>query len=145
MAKAHAECSQAYKTAISSRDFSWLADEPEDLGGSDEGPTPMELLMGAIASCMAITMRMYAERKSWPLDSVEVDVQNEKVAVEDCPGYEGDKTGKIDVITAQITLHGDLDREQRTRIAEIGGKCPVHKLVASGAHFIDELRVETSE
>lgn len=143
MPKVTATCSSDYKTVISTCGLEWLADEPEDAGGTNTGPTPVEMLLGAISSCMAITMRLYANRKKWPLEKVDVDINLTRAKPEECPDYENtDGRKEITVINAKIVLTGDLDQEQKQRIVEIGGRCPVHKIVEKGAFFVDELAVE---
>ena len=98
------------------------ADEPAALGGGDTGPTPGELLLGALGACTAITLRMYAARKGWDLRSVEVDLAFSK-------GEGGEK----DRIRRVIRLEGELDTDQRERLLEIAGKCPVHRILDAGA------------
>jgi putative redox protein len=134
---------QDFKTVTKVRDHTLIADEPEGVGGGNAGPAPSEMLLSAIGSCMAITMRLYANRKEWPLERVDIDMGSKKVQPEECPDYNNrDDRKQITVITSRIRLHGPLSNEQKTRIAEIGGRCPVHKVVAEGAHFVDELAVD---
>ena len=92
-------------------------DEPEAAGGTDAGMTPVQLLLVALGGCSAITVRMYAQRKGWPLEDVSVDVKLYRPARE---------TPRI---VQEVTLVGPLDDEQRKRLCEIAGRCPVHKLV----------------
>jgi putative redox protein len=101
-------------------------DEPREAGGTDSGPSPTRLLTASLASCTAITMAMYAERKGWELDGVEVEVDFEG------PPRAGE-TARFDVA---ITLPGHLDAEQRQRIMVIAGKCPVHRILAGGADVV---------
>lgn len=103
------------------------ADEPAALGSSDLGPTPFEYLAAGLGACTTITLRMYADRKKWPLDSVSVDVTQSK-----------DAHGKH-VFTRKLTLHGDLDAAQRERLKEIAIKCPVHKVLHAGSDVITVL------
>ncbi len=100
------------------------ADEPATNGGGDAAPSPHELVLAGLGACTSMTLKMYAERKGWPLERVEVDLTLEK---------EGEST----VIRRAIRLSGGLDAEQRTRLLEIAGKCPVHKTLAG------EIRIET--
>jgi putative redox protein len=95
-----------------------IADEPEELGGTDLGPGPGEFLMVSLASCTAITLRMYADRKQWPVDKICVEVNFEKV---------DNKT----IFKREISLEGALDEEQRKRLLQIANACPVHKTLMS--------------
>ena len=112
------------------------ADEPEDYGGSDLGPSPYQLVSAGLGACTAMTIRMYARRKEWPLEHVSVDVSHDKVHAEDCEGCE-DKGAKIDVFHRLLRLRGDLDDDQRAKLVEIAGKCPVHRTLEG------KIRVET--
>lgn len=113
------------------------ADEPESHGGMNSGPSPFQYLCAALGACTTMTLRMYAERKEWPLDHVSVDVSHKKV---DHPEITGKK---LDVFTRLIRIQGDLSEEQRERLMQISDKCPVHKTLHSGAQ-IETLLGETS-
>jgi len=113
-----------YTTDMTVRGHTVVADEPVELDGADEGPTPFELLCSALASCTAITLRMYAARKGWPLENVEVAVEHEKQD----EVVEG-KTHRVDVFAQKIRLHGPLDETQKARLLDVAGKCPVHKVL----------------
>lgn len=106
------------------------ADEPPSVGGDDTGPTPYDLLLSALGACKAMTMRMYAERKGYKLDRAEVRLSHDKVHADDCELCETE-TGKIDQITADITITGDLSEEERQNIFQIAERCPVHKTITS--------------
>ncbi|HKJ72561.1 MAG TPA: bifunctional alpha/beta hydrolase/OsmC family protein [Alphaproteobacteria bacterium] len=114
------------------------ADEPEEFGGHDTGPSPYEYLLAGLGACTSMTLRMYAERKSWPLDRVRVRLNHQKIHAEDCKNCET-KTGKIDRIERLIEIEGDLSEEQRSRLLEIADKCPVHRTLHS------EILVETRQ
>ena len=102
------------------------ADEEVAKGGTDTGPEPHELLLSALGACTSMTLRLYAERKGWPLRSVRVTLTG------------GPADGKY-AINRQIALEGDLDAEQRQRLLEIANKCPVHRTLTG------EVAVQTSE
>ena len=112
------------------------SDEPEVFGGKDTGPSPYEYMLAALGACTAMTLRMYADRKKWPLEEVTVGLEHRKVHVEDCEGCEG-KGQKIDEIHRTLTLGGPLDGDQRERLLEIADRCPVHRTLES------EVRIRT--
>ncbi len=109
------------------------ADEPKKYGGSEQGPTPYDLLLMALGACTSMTLRMYANRKKLPLDDVSVRLLHDRAHAEDCVDCEDG----IERITRQIALAGDLDAEQRARLLEIADRCPVHRTLES------DLRIET--
>jgi putative redox protein len=102
------------------------ADEPVPVGGDDNGPGPYDLLLAALGACTSMTVRMYAERKGWPLERIAVDLRHDKVHAQDCAECET-KVGRIDRIERVLTLEGDLDQAQRARLLEMADKCPVHR------------------
>lgn len=107
----------------------WWADEPTDAGGSDAGPTPYDQLLGGLGSCTAMTLRLYANHKGWPLESVSVTLRHAKIHARDCADCatkEG-RIDRIDRIERVIELSGPLNDEQRARLLEIAERCPVHR------------------
>ena len=112
------------------------ADEPAAVGGTDRGLSPYGLLAAALGACTSMTLRMYANRKKWPLTHVRADVSHDRVHAGDCADC-GDGA-RIDRFRREITLEGDLDDEQRARLLEIADNCPVHRTLEAGA------RVETT-
>jgi putative redox protein len=120
-----------HKTTISAREHLWVADSPVEDGGTNEGPTPEELLLGALGACAAITAKMYAERKGWPLQDVIISLDMERKPLEGAP--------LANQLTEQIQLIGDLTDEQRVRIHEIMGRCPVRRAVTNPMTFVEEL------
>ncbi|MEQ8604654.1 MAG: bifunctional alpha/beta hydrolase/OsmC family protein [Marivibrio sp.] len=102
------------------------ADEPKSMGGRDSGPSPYDYLLASLGACTSMTIRMYADRKGWPLDYAAVRLQHEKVHAEDCADCETEG-GKVDVIEREVTLEGELDAAQRAKLLEIADKCPVHR------------------
>ena len=102
------------------------ADEPASVGGDNTGPAPYDYLLAGLGACTSMTLRMYANRKRLPLDKVSVLLSHTKIHADDCADCET-KEGKIDEITREITITGDLDDDQRARLLEIADKCPVHR------------------
>jgi len=107
-----------FRTELKTSDHTIWSDEPNEAGGKNEGPTPGDLLRMSLASCTAITLRMYADRKKWEVDQIQVTVASEKHKY---------KT----VFTCSIDVSGNLDEAQRKRFQEIAGLCPVHKLLSN--------------
>lgn len=102
------------------------ADEPLSVGGSDLGLTPYELLLAGLGACTSMTLKLYADRKGWPLKRVKVKLRHDHIHAQDC--HDCDKeTGKIDVIEKDLALEGPLDQQQRDRLFEIAARCPVHR------------------
>ena len=113
-----------------------LADEPMSAGGNDRGPGPYELLLMALGGCTTMTLRLYADRKRWPLARVSVQLRHAKIHAEDCADCET-KHGMLDKIERVISLDGALDPVQRQRLMEIADMCPVHRTLTS------EIKIET--
>lgn len=116
-----------FTTEIRTGNHSFLADEPKSFGGKDLGPNPYDLLVAGLGACTSMTMQMYARRKKWPLERVNVHLQHSKIHEKDCEDCEDNNGAKIDVINKEIELFGDLSSEQKTRLMEIADKCPVHR------------------
>ncbi len=115
-----------YTQIVTDGRHEWAADEPESVGGRDEGPNPYELLSASLAACATITMRMYADRKGWPLEGVSVDVKHGRIHAQDCEDCETQE-GMIDRLEKTVRIAGDLDDAQLDRLMEIADRCPVHR------------------
>ena len=120
-----------------------VADEPSTSGGDDLGLTPYELLLAAIGSCTTMTLRLYADRKGWPLEGIRARLAHERVYRDDCEGCTDDRDGRsnlrIERNTREIELLGPLDDEQRARLMEIAAKCPVHRTLQATPQIVDQL------
>jgi len=115
-----------YRTRINIHGHELTADEPRTLGGGDCGPTPYDLLTASLGACTAITLRMYADRKQWPLEAVQIALRHAKVHGDDCRDC-GRQGHAMDRIERDIRLHGALTEAQRQRLLEIADRCPLHR------------------
>lgn len=113
-----------------------IADEPPPVG-DDAGPNPYDLVLAGLGACTAMTVRMYANRKGWPLDRVRVTLRHSRVHAKDCADCETTK-GMIDQIDREVELTGNLDDIQRQRLLGIAERCPVHQTLTS------EVRITTT-
>jgi putative redox protein len=127
-----------YRTELSSRTHTFVADEPGPLGGTDAGPTPYDLLLAALGACTSMTLAMYARRKGWPLAAVTVRLRYDRIHAADCADCET-RTGLVDQIERQIELTGPLSDEQRARLLEIADRCPVHRTLTSEIRIVSRI------
>ncbi|MCB9169042.1 MAG: OsmC family protein [Flavobacteriales bacterium] len=119
-----------YATDVTARQHTIRVDEPQEDGGTDTAPKPHELLCAALASCTAITIRMYADRKQWPLKAVIVDVDMERSSA----------SGHVDTrLHMTLSFEGDLDQAQRERLQQIAKACPVHRTLENPIHIATDL------
>lgn len=114
---------EKYTVVNSARNHTWLVDEPIEVGGLDLAQKPTEQLLSALVSCKIITVKMYAERKEWDVQNIYIDL------------VLGDKEGDKIIIEKSIKFEGNLTQEQKDRLIEISGRCPVAKLVANSFEF----------
>lgn len=112
-----------------------VADEPAAAGGEDAGPGPYDFLLAGLGACTSMTMRLYADRKSLPLDRVTVTLKHSKIYAKDCAECET-RDGMLDQIERDIAIDGALDAEQRKKLMEIADKCPVHRTLTSEIRIV---------
>lgn len=117
---------QNYTTSLTAGQHESFADEPQSAGGRNEGPDPYDYLLMSLGSCTAITIRMYAERKEWPVEDIYVELRHFKDHAEDCADCD-DESAKIDKIEKDLIVKGDLDQDQLNKLLEISEKCPVNR------------------
>ena len=122
---------------IRSRRFLWRSDEPPAAGGADSGPTPYEFLLGSLAACIAITLRLYATHKAIPLSGVDVTLELDRIHADDCVDCDQRAEGFVERVQSEITLHGELTAAQRARLTQVAQRCPVHKTLAHGIQIAD--------
>jgi len=115
-----------FHTDIAVRGHQMVADEPASLDGTDHGPTPYEYLLASLGACTTITIRMYADRKGWPLKSVVARLNHKKILASECEQCKS-KVGRVDHIDVMVDIIGPLDEQQRARLAQIAHRCPVHR------------------
>ena len=120
----------AFKHDVEIRDHHVTADEPRDKGGDDSGPSPQELLAASLASCTAITMEMYAERKGWDVGEIAVDVD-----------YEPAQRGSPTRFRMEMRFPKELPEDQRQRLMQIAAKCPVHRTLEGEVMFEERVEV----
>ena len=126
----------AYQTRVEAEELAFIGDEPVASGGDGLGPSPYELLLASLGHCAVLTILLYARRKGWPVDSVSIHGTHERLIVEEREGTQPVKR-KVERITQKISLSGDLDVEQRARLVEIAGKCPVHRTLTGDLEIVD--------
>jgi uncharacterized OsmC-like protein len=126
----------AYQTRIETEELALIGDEPVASGGTGLGPSPYELLLASLGHCTVLTILLYARRKGWQVEDVSVRAEHERIVV-DANGSEPSRR-KIERIRQQISLRGELDEEQRAKLMEIAGKCPVHRTLTGDLEIVDE-------
>ncbi|HJU90823.1 MAG TPA: OsmC family protein [Gemmatimonadaceae bacterium] len=124
-----------FRTEIRARSHFLVADEPFAVGGRDDGPTPYDLLLASLGACMAMTLRMYADRKKWPLEDVRVRLRTSSSHAEDCVQCDTAEVG-LTTLEYDVELSGPLDDEQRTRILAIAERCPIKQTLGRGVRVV---------
>jgi uncharacterized OsmC-like protein/alpha/beta superfamily hydrolase len=132
------DASDGFTTAMKVGSHFLTADEPVAFGGNDYGPSPYELVSAGLSACTAMTIQMYAKRKEWNVENVQVHTSYSKSHAQDCENCETD-SAKLDTFYREITLSGNLDEKQKARLLQIADKCPVHKTLHSNVQIITKL------
>ena len=134
----HLDQASGFTTNVKVRHHEFLADEPATIGGNDYGPTPYDLVSAGLGACTAMTLHLYARRKKWDLQAVQVDIDHFKDYAKDCEACEDNKS-KIDHFEKVIHLKGNLDSKQRERLLEIAERCPVHRTLTNEVAITSQL------
>ena len=130
--------SGTYTQQITAGHHRLVADEPKPIG-DDAGPNPYDLLLAALGACTSMTVRMYADRRGWPLERVQVTLRHSRIHAQDCADCET-TNGWIDHIDRHVEIAGDLDDIQRQRLLDISKRCPVHQTLTSEVHITTSLQ-----
>lgn len=126
-----------YKTVVTTGNHQFISDEPVPYG-QDLGPTPYDFLLVALGTCVTMTLRMYADRKGWNLEEVEVHLEQSRIYANDCQDCESED-GYVHIIEKKLKFIGELTEEQKQRLLEISDKCPVNKTL------INEIKILTKQ
>jgi len=135
---------EGFRTQITAGQHQLLADEPKEAGGTDEGPSPYELLLASLGACTAMTLKMYVERKKLPVTDVEVLLTFDRIHIDDCESCVKEERlndQEIQHISRLIYVTGDVTEEQKERLLYIAGRCPVHVTLHGNPHVEDALIV----
>ncbi|MDX1530117.1 MAG: bifunctional alpha/beta hydrolase/OsmC family protein [Rhodothermales bacterium] len=128
---------EGFRTEVVADGHALTADEPEAVGGTNRGPTPYDLVAAGLGACTAMTLRLYADRKGWPLEEAVVRLTHRTVHAEAAAACDGSEP-KLDLLEREVELLGPLSAEQRQRLLQIANRCPVHRTLERG------VRVETA-
>ena len=135
---------EGFRTQITAGQHQLIADEPKEAGGTDEGPSPYDLLLASLGACTAMTLKMYVERKKLPVTDVEVLLSFDRIHIDDCESCvkeERINDQEVQHISRLIYVTGDVTEEQKERLLYIAGRCPVHVTLHSNPHVEDALIV----
>lgn len=126
----HLPAGDLLKTTLTAGEHELIGDEPDHVeGGSDAGPDPYDYLLMSLGSCTVMTVKLYAQRKEWPLEDMFLELRHYKSHKEDCENCDKPES-RIDHIEKELILKGDLDDDQKKRLLEISQRCPVHRTLS---------------
>lgn len=140
--RAKLNLAEGFRTRITAGKHTLIADEPVSAGGKDEGMSPYDLLLAALGACTVMTLKLYIERKQWPITDVEVLLTFDRIHIDDCESCtDEEKEGKKEIqhISRLIYVTGDVTEEQKDRLLYIAGRCPVHVTIHSNPHVEDAI------
>lgn len=124
--KVTAKSLKNFEVEITSGEHSFVSDEPIGVG-DDAGPDPYALLLSSLGACKVMTGMMYARKKGWPVEEIEISLDTHKIHAKNCENCESDPNAKVDIIDVDIKFTGDLSHEQIKRLKEISEHCPIHR------------------
>jgi len=140
---ANVSLTEGLKVSIDASGHLLIADEPEDKGGTNEGPTPTQYFLAGIGACTAMTLRMYANVKKWDLGKVDIEVCQQWVTRDEWPEFPADEErDRVPRITRKIRVSGAFDEKQMERLKYIANRCPVHRVVTENPYVVDDLTLE---
>lgn len=142
MTRVVAEIGEGTLVRLRAREHVWNADEPPEARGTDQGPNPYELLLGALGACTLLTLRLHAHHKKIALQSVRAEYELSREYGRDCRECEDDGDAKLDVIRAYVTLRGDFDDATRARLEQIVSRCPVHRTLEAAPRMFETVAFE---
>jgi putative redox protein len=119
-----------FDTRVTAGRHEFAADEPVEAGGADAGPSPYEFLLTALGTCTVMTLRLYAQRRGYPLTGVTVELGHDRIHAEDCATCDT-RDGRLDRIRRKVTVDGELTAEQRADLLRVADRCPVHRTLTS--------------
>ena len=135
---------EGFRASVTAGNHTIIADEPKGAGGKDGGMSPYDLLLAALGACTAMTLKLYIERKQWPITDVEVMLTFDRIHLDDCESCVKEDPSvekEIQSISRLIYVTGDVTEEQKERLLYIAGRCPVHITLESRPHVEDALIV----
>ncbi|HSP35384.1 MAG TPA: OsmC family protein [Thermoanaerobaculia bacterium] len=128
----------SFRVDVTSGDHSFIADEPFEAGGTDQGPTPYDLISAGLGACTSMTLHFVAKRDGIPLEGVEISITTDRMYAKDCADCET-TTGYIHRFDVQIRLKGNLTPEQRQRLLDTAHRCPIYKTLTNEIRIVETL------